>query len=130
VSNLSRRAASGEFTVIGGFISPSHQEYVSSKTDTQAIPSEDRIEMCKLSCEDSECSDWLVCDPWEASYEGFVDFPSVLKRLDRHLVENDFVTALSLVAPSYMPAPPIRLDYRPIKVSKTGLEWRTGYSIA
>ena len=44
----------GKYTVIGGFMSPSHDSYVSTKGSY--IGSDDRIEMIKLAVEDS---DWI-----------------------------------------------------------------------
>ena len=70
----------GKYTVIGGFMSPSHDSYVSTKGSY--IGSDDRIEMIKLAVEDS---DWIECDEWECEQPHFVDFPQVCEEFQRKI---------------------------------------------
>lgn len=95
------------------------------------MSADDRIEMCRLSCEDSDCATWLSCDPWEARQPGFVNFPTVLRRLDQLLVERGYVTALSLHgAQDPTAAAQAAAVYQPIRVMYlcgADLLLRTGY---
>jgi nicotinic acid mononucleotide adenylyltransferase len=80
---------SNGYTVVGGFLSPSHDLYVENKFKRKGlkgfIPSVHRIEFIKESFVDS---DWLEVDPWEATQSRFVDFSSVLHRLHLHLKDS------------------------------------------
>ncbi len=76
------------FTVLGGFISPSHELYVRGKCERQAqfyFPTTIRVKLAQLACRDS---DWIECGTWESSREGYwPDFPEVLSDLQRFLSE-------------------------------------------
>eukprot|EP01112_Ceratiomyxa_fruticulosa_P003567 TRINITY_DN1388_c0_g1_i4.p1 TRINITY_DN1388_c0_g1~~TRINITY_DN1388_c0_g1_i4.p1 ORF type:complete len:244 (+),score=20.03 TRINITY_DN1388_c0_g1_i4:126-857(+) len=62
--------------VVGGFISPSHDRYVSNKLLKDAIRAEHRIKMCQLVCAQE---DWLDVSTWECAQPGFTNFPSVVR---------------------------------------------------
>mmetsp|Transcript_11270 Transcript_11270/g.31622 ORF Transcript_11270/g.31622 Transcript_11270/m.31622 type:complete len:295 (+) Transcript_11270:181-1065(+) len=77
-----RRAveACGHHMVVGGFLSPSHDSYVSMKLGDESIPASSRVDMCALA---TEASDFLATDPWESSVDTFYDYPVVANRLQR-----------------------------------------------
>lgn len=74
------------YTVIAGFLSPSHDEYVGSKVrrtcggDLRRHFAEGyhRVIMVDLAL---ESSDWLSAAAWEVNQPEFVDFPSVSAQL-------------------------------------------------
>lgn len=68
--------------VLGGFLSPSHDQYVQYKLEEEAIPGIHRKRMCQLAVEDS---DWLRVSTWELEQEGFVDFTSVVRHHSTYL---------------------------------------------
>jgi len=71
--------------VIGGFISPSHDKYVSKKLNNTHITAEHRFAMCEQALENS---DWISLSKWEALQNGFVQFSEVLKSVDQFLNSN------------------------------------------
>jgi nicotinamide mononucleotide adenylyltransferase len=71
--------------VIGGYLSPSHDYYVSGKLGVYHMPSHMRIELCNRAVQDSNCKDWLMVDQWECDQETFVNFDGVVKNVDKVL---------------------------------------------
>lgn len=70
------------FTVIGGYFSPSHDTYVSTKPFCNKNKFE-RIEECREYVKDSN---WLMIDPWESMYVNtYVNFTEVVNRLELYL---------------------------------------------
>lgn len=75
-----------EFSVIAGFISPSHSDYVKEKmkscgnSENWCIP--DRDFLCDVALSKS---DWISVDRWEYQQPTFVDFFTVVKRLKSYL---------------------------------------------
>ncbi|MCC6643440.1 hypothetical protein IT411_01705 [Candidatus Peregrinibacteria bacterium] len=71
-------------TVVGGYFSPSHDDYVSTKYGGEAeLNSAHRIYLARVAVNDS---DWLMVDPWEASYVPTdVNFTDVIERLQTYL---------------------------------------------
>lgn len=64
--------------VIAGFMSPSHDDYLSGKFGrNKYIPSEYRIKMVEMATADSN---WITYDEWECKQNYFVDFPYVASR--------------------------------------------------
>lgn len=51
--------------VIGGFISPTHDEYVEGKLGHELIPGRLRIEMCEKAIEEENQQHWLAVDKAE-----------------------------------------------------------------
>ncbi len=51
--------------VIGGYISPSHDQYVQRKLGKEFIPSQHRIEMCEKAIQEENQQDWLAVDKAE-----------------------------------------------------------------
>ena len=72
------------YAVIGGYLSPSHDQYVSQKEDgLEKLTIAHRLELCeKAICE----SNWLMTDPWEGYYLPVpVNFTDVILRLEHYL---------------------------------------------
>ena len=51
--------------VVGGFISPTHDEYVASKLGDELIPGRLRIELCEKAIEEENQQHWLAVDKAE-----------------------------------------------------------------
>ncbi len=70
------------YDVIGGYFSPSHEDYVSTKPYYNSNLGERLLECQKVV----KNSDWLMIDPWECMYvESYINFTSVIDRLERYL---------------------------------------------
>lgn len=93
------------YDVIGGFLSPSSDLYVSGKMksihqrllrtsglnkspslETMYSSSHHRVHMTRLACQDSE---WLHVGCWESNQDYFADFNEVLSALEVFLWENN-----------------------------------------
>ncbi|KAF9157367.1 Nicotinamide/nicotinic acid mononucleotide adenylyltransferase 2, partial [Actinomortierella ambigua] len=76
--------ASGNSVVLGGFLSPSHDTYVGAKLwgESIVLNSDQRIALCQAQ---TQASDWIDVDGWEANQEEFYDYYEVARRLERHL---------------------------------------------
>lgn len=74
-------------TVVGGYLSPSHDKYVSGKyKKTFSINSAERIHLCQQKVKDST---WLMVDPWEALYNVVdITFTDVIRRLILYVSAN------------------------------------------
>lgn len=86
------------YTVIAGFLSPSHDQYVRNKMKSfyKDIPlgcvyasSNFRIQLVKDACSHS---DWLDCASWEASQDSFRDFDEVQYALYDYLLREGIFT--------------------------------------
>lgn len=80
------------FIVLAGFISPSHDEYVSRKLSRRHSPpikAEHRLEMCSIAVQDSN---WISVSSWESKQKSFLDFPQIAlehkELLDGHFGRN------------------------------------------
>eukprot|EP01116_Phalansterium_solitarium_P022628 TRINITY_DN7543_c0_g1_i1.p2 TRINITY_DN7543_c0_g1~~TRINITY_DN7543_c0_g1_i1.p2 ORF type:complete len:204 (-),score=68.13 TRINITY_DN7543_c0_g1_i1:17-628(-) len=71
--------------VVGGFLSPSHDNYVGQKLGSDSIESIHRVEMCRLALASHP---FVACSSWEAEQPRFVDFPGVTIFHQRHLREQ------------------------------------------
>ncbi len=71
-------------TVIGGYLSLSHDDYVKNKfLNENYISSEKRIYLCEKVVADDP---WLMVDPWEARYNKIpLTFTAVTTRLQKYL---------------------------------------------
>lgn len=79
-------------TVVGGYFSPSHDDYVGQKYGGEAkLSAQHRI---RLAQEATEGSDWLMVDPWESAYVptdiNFTDVTRHLKAYLQEFVGQDF----------------------------------------
>lgn len=71
------------YDVLGGFLSPSHDEYVDKKCGKDALSAAHRIELCREAIRQS---DWLGVDTWESLYAGRdVNFTKTVWRLSEYL---------------------------------------------
>lgn len=70
--------------VVGGYLSPSHDDYVSTKHGGEAkLSAAHRVHLCQLAVKDSN---WLMIDPWEAQYVPTdINFTDVVLRLQSYL---------------------------------------------
>lgn len=73
------------YDVVGGYFSPSHQTYVSTKPYCKTSSLE-RIDLCQEVIKDSS---WLMIDPWEALYvKTYINFTDVIQRLELYLQKH------------------------------------------
>lgn len=73
------------YDVVGGYFSPSHQTYVSTKPYCKTNSFE-RVDLCQDVIKDS---DWLMIDPWEALYvKTYINFTDVIQRLELYLQKH------------------------------------------
>lgn len=69
--------------VLGGYMSASHDEYVSVKCGAEALPAPHRV---RLVHESVASSDWIMSDGWEAlAAERALNFTDVIGHLQRYL---------------------------------------------
>lgn len=75
------------FDVVGGFLSPSHDAYLSGKSgDLAFFPASQRLAMCVAATKDHP---WLAVTSWESSASGsWPDFPEVTATLEDVLAER------------------------------------------
>lgn len=73
--------------VVGGYISPSHDDYVGQKYNGAAkMSARHRIHLAHLAVEQPEYRDWLMVDPWESQYVPTdVNFTDVIRHLKSYL---------------------------------------------
>ena len=70
------------YDVVGGYFSPSHEDYVSTKPDYNSCLGK-RLFQCQKAVENSS---WLMIDPWESMYtHTYINFTSVIDRLEKYL---------------------------------------------
>ena len=70
------------YNVVGGYISPSHEHYLSTKPYYK-LNSFERLDLCQECVKDS---DWLMIDPWESIYvKTYINFTDVIHRLELYL---------------------------------------------
>ncbi len=70
------------YVVIGGYLSLSHEEYISTKPYYVC----DQYERIKAGCEVLKDSDWIMIDPFESLYvKTTINFTTVIERLEKYL---------------------------------------------
>lgn len=70
-------------TVVGGYLSPGHDEYVRAKCGAEAIPATARLGQCAAA---AATTDWLSVDSWEALHcRVAVNYTDVVARLRAYL---------------------------------------------
>lgn len=73
------------YDVVGGYLSPSHESYVSTKPYYKINPYE-RLDLCQKTIKDSE---WLSIDPWESIYvKTYINFTDIIQRLELYLKKH------------------------------------------
>lgn len=80
----SKKILEQDYNVVGGYFSPSHDEYVSQKYEgTAQLCADARIALCEAITSDSS---WLMVDPWESRYNKYsINFTDVIRRLKDYL---------------------------------------------
>jgi nicotinic acid mononucleotide adenylyltransferase len=68
--------------VVAGFMSPSHDQYVSAKLVGYAIPSAERLAMVRDATRDHP---FVGAHPWEANQRRFCDFPEVSRTVQEQV---------------------------------------------
>lgn len=73
------------YNVVGGYLSPSHESYVSTKPYYKTN-SYERLELCQECVKDSK---WLMIDPWESIYvKTYINFTDIIQRLELYLKKH------------------------------------------
>lgn len=76
-------ATTAGYTVVGGYLSPGHDEYVRLKCGAEAIPASVRLEQCAAA---AAATDWLSVDAWESLHRRVaVNYTDVVARLRAYL---------------------------------------------
>jgi nicotinic acid mononucleotide adenylyltransferase len=71
------------YSVVGGFISLGHDEYIKEKSKEKWLPINERI---RIAGKFIKNSNWLEIDPWEAIYNKVaINFTDVIYRLEKYL---------------------------------------------
>lgn len=73
------------YNVIGGYLSPSHETYVSTKPYYK-LNTYERLDLCQKTVKDSK---WLMIDPWESVYvKTYINFTDIIQRLELYLQKH------------------------------------------
>lgn len=73
------------YHVVGGYLSPSHESYISTKPYYKINPYE-RLDRCQECVKDSN---WLMIDPFESIYvKTYVNFTDIIQRLELYLKKH------------------------------------------
>lgn len=73
------------YNVVGGYLSPSHETYVSTKPYYK-INTFERLDLCQEKVKDSK---WLMIDPWESIYaKTYINFTDIIQRLELYLKKH------------------------------------------
>jgi nicotinic acid mononucleotide adenylyltransferase len=91
--------------VVGAFLSPSNDSYVSSKLGKEFIEAKHRLEMCELAVKEANMQDWLIVDRWESSQTRFIDFPGVHSSLATYIstaFPNDNIRVMYLCGTDHL----------------------------
>eukprot|EP00397_Hematodinium_sp_SG-2012_P056632 GEMP01070068.1.p1 GENE.GEMP01070068.1~~GEMP01070068.1.p1 ORF type:complete len:253 (+),score=72.78 GEMP01070068.1:79-837(+) len=74
-----------QLSVVGGFLSPSHDDYVRGKLGDNALPATLRTDLLYRAVGESR---WLDVETWECKQRRFIAFPSVAARLQSVLTNE------------------------------------------
>lgn len=81
-----RKILSTNYNVLGGYLSPGHDEYIKEKNGPDWIPIHSRLDYANKLIKEY---DWLAMDPWEGVFApGAVNFTSVVYRLSLYLQKH------------------------------------------
>jgi nicotinic acid mononucleotide adenylyltransferase len=71
------------YDIVGGYLSPGHDEYIRKKCGPAAIPAQERLLLCAAA---AASSTWLSVDPWESMHRRVaVNYTDVAARLQAYL---------------------------------------------
>lgn len=74
------------YHVMGGYLSPGHDEYIKDKNKDEYMPIHDRLDFANDLLRKDERLNWLAIDPWEGLFApGAVNYTSVVYRLQQYL---------------------------------------------
>ena len=77
------------YTVLGGYLSPGHDEYINQKATDKAIPIQERIAGIQKMIIEQAAADWLMVDPWEGLFCSVaINFTDVIQRLSNYLEKH------------------------------------------
>lgn len=84
MDNAKESLEAGGYEVVGGFLSPSHDDYVSSKGEVaRRLTASHRALLLNKALEDS---DWLATDSWESRYAPTdINFTDTIVRLENYI---------------------------------------------
>ncbi len=84
IENAKKAAEEKGYEVVGGFMSPSHDDYVSTKGEVaRQLTAAHRINILNKVLADS---DWLATDPWESRYAPTdINFTDAIQRLEHYI---------------------------------------------
>jgi nicotinic acid mononucleotide adenylyltransferase len=69
--------------VLGGYLAPDHDSYISLKCGPDFTPASQRLDLCERAVRNS---DWLMVERWAALHvPAAVNFTTVIERLEKHL---------------------------------------------
>lgn len=74
------------YTVIGGYLSPGHDEYINEKLGDNGLNISRRMEWANNMLKADQSLSWIKLDPWEGVFApGAVNFTSVVHRLQLYI---------------------------------------------
>jgi len=83
MESAKKKLTESGYHVLGGYLSPGHDEYIKQKTGDQWIPIGQRIQYATSLIRDYK---WLAIDPWEGVFApGAVNFTTVAYRLRQYI---------------------------------------------
>jgi nicotinic acid mononucleotide adenylyltransferase len=87
---LAKKALEADgYEVLGGYLSPGHDAYISQKAGNDAIPIQKRIAAVQKMILEQNMQDWLMVDPWEGLFCSVaVNFTDVMQRLSNYLAQH------------------------------------------
>jgi NAD+ synthetase len=71
--------------VLGGYISPDHDNYVKNKCGNDYLSGAERLKLCENKV---AASDWLMIDSWQIYNNDAVNFTTVIERLSNYLAAH------------------------------------------
>lgn len=86
--NIAKRELENKgFKVIGGYLSPAHDGYVSLKDQGKAaLSAKCRLNLCRMALKNNN---WLMVDSWESMGVDIpITYTDVLKRLEKYLADH------------------------------------------
>jgi nicotinic acid mononucleotide adenylyltransferase len=86
MTNAKKSVEQAGYTVIGGYLSPGHDEYINQKLGNDAMNISKRMQWANNLLNENKNNNWLAIDPWEGVFApGAVNFTSVVYRLQLYI---------------------------------------------